>query len=312
MSNPEQDKDMNDLVDIWEKPKAKWMIAGWHQWADAGEVSSGLPAYLIEQTGARKIADIESSDFYLFQIPGTHYFLRPVVKLDDGHRERIETRYNEFFYAGDDDTGFVIFTGEEPHVQEELYAEAFFDVAEALGIQRIAALAGVYGGMPYDKDREISCVYSHPAMKEELAQYAVRFSNYEGGATISMYLADQAEKRGIEFFRFCSFVPSYDFSRASIPVQPIAIGEDYKAWYDIMVRLKHMFRLDLDLSDLHTRSEDLIAEWDAKIDEVAQSMPQLQVREHMEKLRQEFTEMPFAPLSDVWTDELKGLLDDFE
>lgn len=304
---------MNDLADVWERPQAaKYMIAGWHQWADAGAVSSGLPIHLIEQTQATKIADIRSDGFYLFQIPGTHHLLRPVVKLDDGHRERMEERFNEFFYAGDDDRGFVIFIGEEPHLSEELYAEAFLDVAEELGIERIAAVAGVYGAMPYDKDREISCVYSHPYMKDELARYAVRFSNYEGGATISMYLADQAEQRGIEFFRFCSFVPSYDFSQESISVQAIAIGEDYKAWYDLMARLDHMFHLGYDLTGLRKKSEELLAEWDGKIEQVAESMPQLQVREYMEKLTQKFHEMPFAPLSDVWEDELRGLLKDFE
>jgi predicted ATP-grasp superfamily ATP-dependent carboligase len=301
---------MNDLVDIWEKPPARFMIAGWQQWADAGAVSSGLPLYLVEQTHARKIAEIQSDGFYLFQIPGTHHLLRPIVKLDDGHRERIEERYNEFFYAGDDEQGFVVFMGEEPHLQEEEYAEAFFDVVAELGIERVAAVAGVYGAMPYEKDREISCVYSHPSMKEELAKYAVRFSNYEGGATISMYLAAQAERRDIEFFRFCSFVPSYDFSQSSIPVQPIAIGEDYKAWYDLMARLDHMFRLDLDLTDLQQKSEALVSEWDDKIAQVASSMPQLKVMEYMDKLRAEFNEVSFAPLSDVWKDGLRDLLDD--
>ncbi len=298
---------MSERFEVWSKPPvAKFMIAGWNQWADAGVVSSGLPMYLMEKTPAHKIAEIHASRFYLFQIPGTHDLLRPVIDLYDGHRQSMELKYNEFFYAGDDDQGGVIFLGEEPHLDEERYADAFFDVAEALGIERIAAVAGVYGAMPYDKDREISSVYSHPSMREELARYAVRFSNYEGGATISMYMADQAGRRDIEFFRFCSFVPSYDFGQAAI-----AIGKDYKAWYDIMVRLKHMFRVNIDLTDLRHKSDELIAEWDAKIEQVAKSMPQLGVREYMEQLRAKFKEMPFEPLSDVWADELRDLLDGF-
>ena len=304
---------MSDLADIWERPAgARYMIAGWQQWADAGAVSSGLPLYLLEQTQAHKIAEIDPDGFYLFQIPGTHDLFRPMIKLQDGHRESIEAKLNEFYYAGDEDQGFVIFLGEEPHLNEELYAEAFFDVVEELGIERVAAVAGVYGAMPYEKEREVSSVYSHPSMKEELEKYAVRFSSYEGGATISMYLADQAERRGIEFFRFCAFVPSYDFSSAEVSVQPIAIGEDYKAWYDVMARLDYMFGLDLDLSDLLQKSEELIAEWDVKIAQVAESMPHLGVTQYMEKLSAEFKEAPFVPLSDLWTDELKGLLDDRE
>jgi len=302
---------MSELYEIWERPtSARYMIAGWQQWADAGAVSSGLPLYLLEQTQAAKIAEIHPDGFYLFQVPGTHDLFRPMVKLQEGHRESMEEKLNEFFFAGDDEHGFYIFLGEEPHLNEERYADAFFDVVEELGIERVAAVAGVYGAMPYEKEREVSSVYSHPSMKDELQKYAVRFSSYEGGATISMYLADRAERRGIEFFRFCAFVPSYDFSKAGMSVQPIAISEDHKAWYDLMARLDYMFGLEFDLSDLQRKSEELMAEWDVKIAQVAESMPHLAVKEYMEKLRDEFKEMPFEPLSDLWTDELKGLLGD--
>jgi len=145
---------MSELYEIWERPtSARYMIAGWQQWADAGAVSSGLPLYLLEQTQAAKIAEIHPDGFYLFQVPGTHDLFRPMVKLQEGHRESMEEKLNEFFFAGDDEHGFHIFLGEEPHLNEERYADAFFDVVEELGIERVAAVAGVYGAMPYEKER---------------------------------------------------------------------------------------------------------------------------------------------------------------
>jgi predicted ATP-grasp superfamily ATP-dependent carboligase len=304
---------MSELVEFWEKPAPnRYMIAGWHQWADAGAVSSGLPQYLIEYTDAHQIGEMLAGDFYLFQIPGTHHLLRPVVKLDDGYREGLEKRSNEFYLANSQNKEFVIFYGEEPHRNEELYADAFFDAVEELGIKRVASIAGVYGAVPYDKDRSISCVYSLPEMHDELSRYAVRFSNYDGGATISMYLAAQAEARGIEFFRFCALVPSYDLATTSVPVQSVAIGEDYKAWYDLMIRLNHMFELEFDLSDLETHSAELISEWHDKIEHITRTMPQLEVGAYMEQVYQDFTERSFVPLSDVWEQELRDLLDDFD
>ena len=61
---------MSDAVEIREHPTAQeiYMLAGWRQWADAGSTSSGLPQYLIEQTGAKKIGSINPGGFYLFQI----------------------------------------------------------------------------------------------------------------------------------------------------------------------------------------------------------------------------------------------------
>jgi proteasome assembly chaperone (PAC2) family protein len=302
---------MNDLIELWEKPApGKYLIAGWQQWADAGEVSSGLPQYLIEQTLAEKIGQIKPDDFYLFQMPGTHHLLRPLVRLQDGYPEEMEQRRNEFFLTSDDHDGFLIFLGEEPHLNEEEYAEAFLDALEELGIKRVAAMAGVYGAVPYDRDRNISSVYSLPYMKEELAKYAVKFSNYEGGTTISMYLAHRAGMRGVEFFRFCAFVPSFNFSKASTLVQPVAVDTDYKAWYDIMTRLDYMFDLDIDLSDLERRSEELISAWDEKIEQMAVAMPQLGVRAYLEKVNEEFSEMSFFPLSDIWEEGLDHLFDD--
>jgi hypothetical protein len=304
---------MSELVEFWEKPApGRYMIAGWHQWADAGTVSSGLPQYLIEYTDAHQIGEMLADDFYLFQIPGTHHLLRPIVTLNEGYREGLEKRANEFYLSSGQSKEFVIFWGEEPHRNEELYAEAFFDAVEALGITRVAAVAGVYGAVPYDKERSVSCVYSLPRMKDELSHYAVRFSNYDGGATISMYLAAQAEQRGIEFFRFCTLVPSYHLAAASASLQSVAIGEDYKAWYDLMVRLDHMFRLDFDLSDLEVHSKQLISEWHDKIEHLIRTMPQLEVDTYMEEVNQDFTERSFVPLSDVWQQELRDLLDDFD
>jgi len=301
---------MSDLISLWETPSsARHMIAGWNQWADAGNVSSGLPEFLAQQTSARTIGEMKDCGYYLFQIPGAHHLLRPVVKLRDGYRESLQQRRNEFFYAGGEDRGFVLFLGEEPHQNEVRYSEAFFDAVEALGIKRVAALGGVHASVPYDKERDISCVYSLPHMKEELSHYAVRFSDYEGGATITTYLADKAETRGIEFFSLYAFVPAYDFSSSSIVTHQVAMDEDPKAWYDVLRRLDHMLNLGLDLSDLAKRAEELVTEWDARIDHLVAAMQKLDIRGFMEKVNADFEERRFIPYRDLWEQELGDILE---
>ena len=301
---------MNELLSWLELPSVgKNMIIGWDQWADAGEVSSGLPQYLIDHTSAAKIGEIKPGDFYLFQIPGTHHLLRPVVKLEDGYPVYLEERRNEFYLSGDDESGFLIFLGEEPHLNEEAYAEAFLDAVEVLGVRRVVAVAGVHGPVPYDKRREISCAYSLPEMKEEMLRYALKLSNYEGGSTIGTYLADRAEARRIEFVALYAVAPAYDFSQGSMMVQQMAMQEDFRAWYDIMLRLNHMLRIDVDLSELQKRADALTAAWDAKIEKLLE-MSQLDVREYLDQINGDFTERSFEPLSRVWEDALGQLFDD--
>jgi proteasome assembly chaperone (PAC2) family protein len=299
---------MTDSLNLWEKPAAteKFMLAGWRQWADAGCISSELPQFFIEQIGAGKIGEIRPNGFYLFQLPGTHHFLRPVIKLEDGHRAELTTQKNEFFYAGDADKGTVIFLGDEPHINVEGYADAFFDAVEALGVRRVLAVGGVYGPMPFDRDREVSCTYSLPGMRDELTRYAVRFSNYEGGATIGTYLASRAEERGIEFVVFYGFVPAYDFSELSSELPDVRIEDDHKAWYDILRRVTYMFGLRADLSELAQESDELQTTIAAKIAELMRSSAGAQVREFMDKINAEFEEMSFTPL-DAWEEGLDDI-----
>lgn len=303
---------MNESVTIWEIPKAEqiYMIAGWEQWADAGSVSSGLPQYLINQSRARKIGEIRADGYYLFQIPGTHHLLRPQVKFEDGYSKAIKPRVNSFYYTGNAQKGLVIFIGEEPHLDIDRYANAFFSAAKLLSVQRIAAVGGVYGAMPYEKDREVSCTYSMRHLKDELRKYAVRFSNYEGGATIGSYLVNQAEQAAMEMLVFNAFVPAYDFSQAGLPLQGLRIEDDYRAWYELMQRLTHMFRLDLDLSDLDRQSDALVTSMREKLEELAIKMPQLNVHEYLDSLTSEYKENSFEPLDELWERELGDLFDD--
>lgn len=305
---------MDDLVEFEEKPDAEemYMIAGWHQWADAGSISSGLPQYLIDHTGAKKVGEIKPDGFYLFQIPGTHHFLRPEVKLEDGYRTELRVKKNEIFYTGDERKGLFIFLGDEPHLNVDRYTEAFFNAVEELGVKRVVAVGGVYGEMPYDRERDISCVYSLRALKAELDKYAARFSNYEGGATIGTYLLDEAEKRGVEFLVFYAFVPAYDFSQLSSAVQGMRVENDYKAWYDLLKRFDYMFGLGLDLADLERTSDELVSTMHAKLEDLDRKMPELKVKAYMEQLARDFTERTFMPLSDVWTKALDDLFDDLE
>lgn len=305
---------MTDQVTLTEIPTANEMvmIAGWQQWADAGSVSSGLPQYLITHLNARKIGEINPDGFYLFQIPGTHHLLRPEVHFEEGYSKRIRQRRNEFYYAELGDRGLVLFMGDEPHMNIDRYADEFFGVAKTLQVKRTALVGGVYGAMPYDKDREVSCSYSLRRMKSELNEYAVRFSNYQGGATIGSYLIDRAESHDLEVFVFNAFVPAYDFSQASSSIQGVRIEHDYRAWYELMRRFNHMFGLGIDLSDLDRQSEELAASIDTKIAEMERNLPQINVRGYLEKITENFSERPFMPLDDVWEQELRDLFEDAE
>jgi proteasome assembly chaperone (PAC2) family protein len=300
---------MSDAVELKDHPTAQeiYMLVGWRQWADAGSTSSGLPEYLIKQTDARHIGSIHPDGFYIFQIPGTHDLVRPVVKFDQGYPESIHVQRNELFYVEVNEKGLLIFLGDEPHLDIERYSQAFLHIVKSLGVKRVVSFGGVYGELPYDRERLISSIYSLPQLKEELDDLAVNLSDYHGGASVGSYICRQAGEQGIEYVSFYAFVPAYDFSNVSQVANTIRIENDFMAWLGIMQRVNHMLKLNLDLSDLEQKSSHMVEVIDSKIEELEGESPQIGVREHLNRLSEEFKETPFTPLDEVWEEELRRL-----
>lgn len=285
------------------------MIAGFRQWADAGSVSSALPEYLIQQTSAEPIGKIRPDGFYLFQVPGMHDLMRPVVRYDTGYPVSLDMQRNDFYYIGDEERGVVIFMGDEPHMDLERYVAAFLSAAQSLGVKRIISLGGVYGELPYDKERMISCTYSLPRMRDELATLAVTFSDYHGGASIDSVIGKRAGDQGMEFAALYAFVPAYDFSLVTQAGNTVRIENDFSAWLGIMRRINYFFKTNFDLLDLEGKSRHLVELVQAKIDELELQSPQLGVKDYLKKLSDEFVEVVFNPLDPLWDEELKRLLD---
>ena len=302
---------MNDVPEFWELPEVEelYMIVGWRQWADAGSISSGLPRYLVKRTKAREIGLLRPDDFYLFQIPGTHELVRPVVHFEDGYPKSLDVPHNDFYFTGNERRGLIIFLGDEPHMHIERYVGSLLDVAQNLGVRRIVGFGGVYGELPYDKERMVSCIYSREQLREEVENLAVDLSDYHGGASIGSYLCRRAAERDMEFVGFYAFVPTYDFSNVPQIGNAIRLENDFMAWLGVMRRVNYMLKIDIDLSDLEKRSKHLIEVVDAKVEELESAAPQLSVREYMERLAEDFDEVPFEPLDDVWESELRRLLD---
>ena len=302
---------MADNVEFYRQPGAKeiYMLAGWRQWADAGAVSSGLPDYLIQHLGAEKIGYMRSDGFYLFQFPGTHDLVRPVVQFDDGFPIALETPRNDFYYVELDDRGLVIFLGDEPHMDIDRYVKIFLESARELRVKRIIGVGGVYGEVPYDKERNISCIYSQRVMRDELNRLSVSFSDYQGGASIESVICKRAGEQGISFTGFYAFVPAYELSGSSQLGSSLRIENDFNAWLAIVRRLNFLLKINIPLEELEESSAQLTEAVREKFNDLTLSAPDVDIQGHMDEINASFQEMPFNPLDEVWDEELRRLLD---
>lgn len=305
---------MTSGVTFTAKPQADevYMICGWRQWADAGSLSSLLPKYLVQELDAKKIGEMATDGYYLFQIPGTHDMVRPVVTFEDGFPQALEGKENTFYYAEVDGRGLVIFLGDEPHLDMDRYARTLLDAAAELGVRRLVSLAGVYAELPYDKHRPVHAIMSKPSFREELEALAVKFSDYQGGASVGSYMCRRAADRDAEYIGLYAFVPTYDFSHLSQAVSGFRVENDFKAWLDVMRRLKHMLKVNIDLSDLEDKDAELDVSIAEKIAELDERVPQVGIKRYIERLADGYDEVVFDPLGSVWEDEISRLFDEDE
>jgi proteasome assembly chaperone (PAC2) family protein len=313
-SKPREPSRPGLAVDLWEQPQSRnvCMVIGWRQWADAGSVSSGLPEYLVEHTHARPIGRIYSDGFYLFQLPGTHDLLRPVVRFERGLPNVLDTPSNDLYYSGNSQRGIVILRGDEPHLDVERYTASILHVAGMLKVQRIVSLGGVYGELPYEHERTIHGIVSRPELRNEMERLAVSLSEYHGGASIGSYLCQRAGEQDLEMVGFYAFVPAYDFTSVESVGGLIRVENDYSAWLGIMRRLNYMFSLNLDLTDLEKRSRQLRQAMDAKMSEIEQAAPEFGLRDYLQRLAEEHEEIVFNPDDDFWEEKLRGLFEDLD
>ena len=292
----------DELVVFQEKPSAQYLIAGWRrQWSDGGGISGGLPRYLIEKLEAKKIGELGStvsSLCYPFQVAGTHDTFRPLAAYEDGLPSQPMHRENYFYDAGN---GLIIFRGQEPWFRLDVFADAFFQAIRDLGITQTAAVEGVNGPVPPDMERRITCVYSKSEMRKTLDRYGVQFSSYGSdgrrGPTIAMALVTWGHYNysDLEIFRMGAMAPMYPFVTADN--EQVGISRDHRSFYDIMRRLKAMFKLDIDLAELETLGKTESEELQSRLDKISSTNPE--AKKIIEDARTDYGFTPFEEPVDL-------------
>ncbi len=143
-------------------------------------------------------------------------------------------------------------------------------------------------------------------MKEWLEKFGLRFSNYgsqsRNGPTIGMALVSLAHYQYTQFemFRLGAMAPMYPFLPSG--GNAVSINRDHRAFYDIMRRIRAMFKLDINLTELMTLGETESAELTQSLEGLASSNPG--AKEVIDRVRSDYNFNPF-----VETVELDPALD---
>ena len=232
---------MADPLTILARPPlhAPTLILGFSGWMDGGDVSTGTVDFLREALEAQPLAEIAPNDFYILNFPGSMEvtaLFRPEVIIENGLIKDFTWPENRFFYA--EHENLILFTGHEPNFGWQRFAQCFFDLVHAFGVEQIIFVGSVAGIVPHTREPRLYGAVSQPPLRDFLEKHDVRPSSYEGPASFSTALMVRAQEEGVSMASLVAEVPPY--------VQ----GRNVKCIEAVCARLLTMLNINLDISDL--------------------------------------------------------------
>ncbi len=253
---------VSDKLRIYKRPEldSPRLLLGFSGWMDGGEVSTGTVKYFIEKLRAEKLADIEPEGFYINNFPGSMEMtalFRPHTKIKDGLITSLETTTNAFFC--NQKQNLILFLGKEPNLRWQEFADCVFSLCSEFGVRMIYFIGSVAGLVPHTREPRILCSASDAKLKETFQQYGVKFTSYEGPASIVTYLTANAGKEGLNMASLVATIPAY--------VQ----GNNPKCIEAVIRRLASILGLQIKLDDLR----DISDEFEKKLSDVVQEQPEL-------------------------------------
>ena len=219
-------------------------------WMDGGEVSTGTVKQVMGRREVKQIATITSDEFYIYNFPGSmeiSALFRPAVKYEEGIVTEIEMPSNTFW--ADQASNLIFFVGKEPNLKWQTFADCIFALVKNVGVERIVFIGSFGGSVPHTREPRLFGSVSHEHLKDELRQYGVKLSDYEGPGSFATLLLQEAKPRGVEMISFVAEIPGYLEG-----INPLSIEA-------ISKRLARMLNLSIDLSDLREAG----FEWESRV-----------------------------------------------
>lgn len=262
------------------------VLAGFSGWANAGEVSSGAVSYLKSKLNPTKFAELDPDPFYDFTNA------RPYGKISEGVIKSLDFVTNEFYYwenlYGEHD--LILFLGAEPHLRWRSFTEDFFAAFQDQDPDELILLGSFYDSTPHTREPIVSAAVNDSGARDDLAEYDLQFTDYEGPTSIHAVLEHVCQELGIPSISLWTGTPHY---------LPTA---NPKAWRAVMRRLLPILGLDLDIQDLRRRGDRL----DKQVEQALEQNPKLQ--RYVRQLESSHPEEQEEPLR---SDEIIKSLEDF-
>lgn len=224
------------------------LIAAFEGWNDAGDAASGAVEHLELTWDAQLITEVDSDDFYDFQVN------RPIIKQVDGVTRAVEWPSTTLSVCRPPkaDRDVVLLRGTEPNFRWRAFCDQLLTIFTELHIDSVVILGSLLADTPHTRPVPVTGA-GYDA--ESAKRFGLEQNRYEGPTGITGVLQDACVRAGFPAVSFWAAVPHY----VSQPPNP-------KATVALLQRVEQVLDLAVPLNDLPTRAEA----WEASVTEMTE------------------------------------------
>ena len=261
-------------MEIFEIPDLRnpVMIAAFGGWNDAGEAATGAIDHLLSVWPYITIAEIESEDYYDFQVN------RPIASVDENDVRRITWPTTRIYGVStpDLDRDLVLIKGIEPSMRWRTFVSEILDVADDLEVSTVVTLGALLADGPHSRPISVSATGANPEISLRLG---LDVSKYEGPIGIVGALQDLSHRRGIDAVSLWCEIPHY----APNPPSP-------KASLALLNALEDFLSISIPQNLL----PELSKQWETTVDQLARE--DNEISEYVKQLEEsrDATDLPEA------------------
>lgn len=254
-----------DALKIQELPslRSPILVAAFAGWPDAAEVASGTARFLARKLRARRFAEIDPEEFYVFTES------RPNTLILAPGQRALEWPANEFFswHNPNGERDIVILQGREPNLNWREYVDIIIDLAGRLGVTQMIALGGTYDAVSHRGQVSMSGHATSPELRDALAEFGITASSYEGPSSVQSALLEACREKNLLAASLWGHAPHY-----------VRAAPNPKVSHAMLRVLNTLLGVELDLTELEVAGEAL----EAKVDAAMLENPEL--RDYVEQL----------------------------
>jgi proteasome assembly chaperone (PAC2) family protein len=254
-----------DALKIQELPslRSPILVAAFAGWPDAAEVASGTARFLARKLRARRFAEIDPEEFYVFTES------RPNTLILAPGQRALEWPSNEFFawHNSKGERDIVILQGREPNLNWREYVDIILNLSVRLGVTQMIALGGTYDAVSHRGQVSMSGHATSTELRDALAEFGITASSYEGPSSVQSALLEACRERNLLAASLWGHAPHY-----------VRAAPNPKVSHAMLRVLQTLLGVEIDLSELEVAGEAL----EAKVDAAMLENPEL--RDYVEQL----------------------------